>query len=50
MFVDLVNFEFLFAPELLSADVACEYLKVNLAIVVVEEIGPGKGLKVRNSR
>ena len=43
MLVDLVNLELLPSPEILTADVAGVDLEVNLAVVVVEEVGAGEG-------
>jgi len=43
--VDLVNLEFLFSSEFLSTDVAREDLKVDLAIVIVKQVGSREGLK-----
>ncbi len=43
MFVDLVNLELLSSPEILTADVARVDLEMNLAVMVVEEVGAGEG-------
>ena len=41
--VDLVHLELLPSLEVLATDVAGGHLEVNLAVVVVEEVGAGEG-------
>jgi hypothetical protein len=43
MFVDLVNLKLLPSPEVLTADVACINLEVNLAVVIIEEVCAWEG-------